>query len=109
MDKSLLYKLPKDILVELVCKNFDRLSVKELGEIYRKKCCKELNRYREILDKTYHAGKISIEYVKGVIHIDDASSDFTRKYIFLIYRWKTIVVKLSVLKVRNYYLFNFKK
>ena len=79
MDKSLLYKLPKDILVELVCKNFDRLSVKELGEIYQKKCCKELNRYREILDKTHRAGKINIEYVKGVIHIDDTSGDFYKE------------------------------
>ena len=79
MDKSLLYKLPKDILVELVYKNFDRLSVKELGVIYEKKCCKELNRFREILDKTHHAGKISIEYVKGIIHIDDASSDFYKE------------------------------
>ena len=79
MDKSLLYKLPKDILVELVYKNFDRLSVKELGVIYEKKCCKELNRYREILGKTYHAGKIRIECVRGVIHIDDTSGDFYKE------------------------------
>ena len=79
MDKSLLYKLPKDILVELVYKNFDRLSVKELGEIYENKCSKELNRFREILDKTHHAGKISIEYVKGLIHIDDTAGDFYKE------------------------------
>ena len=79
MDKSLLYKLPKDILVELVYKNFDRLSVKELGAIYQKKCCKELNRFREILDKTHHAGKFSIEYIKAVIHIDDTSGDFYKE------------------------------
>ena len=79
MDKVSLYKLPKDVLVELVCKNFDRLSVKELGAIYQKKCCKELNMYSEILDRTYYAGKISIEYVKGVIHIDDTSGDFYKE------------------------------
>ena len=79
MNKSILYKLPKDILVELVYKNFNNLSVKELGTIYKKKCCKELNKYREILDKTHHAGKISIEYVKGVIHIDDTSGDFYKE------------------------------
>ena len=46
MDKVWLYKFSKNILVEFVCKNFNNLSMKELGQLYREKCLKEMNKYR---------------------------------------------------------------
>ena len=46
MDRNLLYKIPKDILVELICKNFNNLSVKQFGDFYRDKCWKEMEKYR---------------------------------------------------------------
>ena len=60
MDKSLLYKLPKDVLVELVCKNFNNLSIKELAEILKNKCVDVSNFNNEILDKEYHIDDIRI-------------------------------------------------
>ena len=67
MDKVSLYKLPKDVLVEFVCKNFNNLSVKEFGQLYREKCLKEMNKYRGILDKSYSIGGFLVNYKKGGI------------------------------------------
>jgi hypothetical protein len=51
------------------------MSVKELSRIYQKKCSKELNRCREILEKKYTVVDIfELEYYKGVIYVD--SLDF---------------------------------
>ena len=38
MDKITLYQLPKDILIELVCKNFDNYTIEEITNILKKKC-----------------------------------------------------------------------
>lgn len=62
MDKVSLYKLPKDILVELVCKNFNNLSIQKLAEIYKNRCLDEMNKYREIL-KTYCIEDLQVEYM----------------------------------------------
>ena len=74
MDKNLLYTVPKDILVELVCKNFSNLSVEKLGEIYRNRCIDEINKIKEILT-TYHIKDLTVEYRGSFIHLD-ASEDF---------------------------------
>ena len=81
MDRNLLYKIPKDVLVELVCKNFNNLSIKELGQIYRDKCWKEMEKYRKILERSYFVSKsFRIEYRKGGIYIENLEfGDFYRE------------------------------
>ena len=53
MDKNILYKLPKDLLVELVCKNFDNVSCEQMLEIYQKKAENELIKKKEFLSKKH--------------------------------------------------------
>ena len=74
MDKNLLYTVPKDILVECVCKNFNNFSVEELGEIYRNRCIDEINKIKEILT-TYHIKDLRVQYRSGYIHLH-ASEEF---------------------------------
>ena len=83
MDKVSLYKIPKDILVELVCKNFSNFSVEELGEIYRNRCIDEINKIKEILT-TYHIKDLIVECRGDFIHLD-ASEDFHYEIDFLDY------------------------
>ena len=101
MDRNLLYKIPKDVLVELVCKNFNNLSIKELGQIYRDKCWKEMEKYRKILERSYFVGEsFRIEYRKGVIYIENLESgDFYREiYISKTLRWRMNMTNLYVFK-----------
>ncbi len=67
MDKNFLYKLPKDVLVELVCKSFNNISIKELGELYRNKCIDEIDKYKEILNKVYRIEDLKIIIGTGII------------------------------------------
>ena len=53
MDRNLLYKIPKDVLVELVCKNFKNMSIEDLGEIYKNKCLRVIRDYKKLL-KEHH-------------------------------------------------------
>ena len=69
MYKNTLYKLPKDILIELVCKIFDNISIKELGELYKKKCIDKIDKYKEILTNTYHIEDLEISFWRGVISV----------------------------------------
>ena len=68
MDKSFLYSLHKDVLVELICKSFDNISIKELGELYRNKCIDETDKYKEILTKTYRIEDLEVSFERGIIH-----------------------------------------
>ena len=83
MDKISLYKLSKDVLVELVCKNFNNLSVKEFGQIYRHKYSKEMNKYRDVLKKIYSIGNsLTIRYGKGIIYVEKSDVFYREIYIF---------------------------
>ena len=83
MDKVSLYKLAKDILVEFVCKNFNNLSVKEFGQLYREKCLKDMNKYRGILDKSYSIGRFLVNYKKGgIIYVAKYVGFYREIYIF---------------------------
>ena len=89
MNKNLLYKLPKDILVEFVCKNFNNLSVKEFGRLYREKCVKEMNKYGQLLDKSYSVGGFLVNYKKGgIIYVAKYVGFYRERYIFLTTEWK---------------------
>ena len=83
MDKNLLYTVPKDILVELVYKNFSNLSVEKLGEIYRNRCIDEINKIKEILT-TYHIKDLTVESRGGFIHLD-SSENFHYEIDFMDY------------------------
>jgi hypothetical protein len=50
---NMLYKIPKDILVELVCKSFDNLSYEEILTIFKSKAKSELQKKKEFLLKIH--------------------------------------------------------
>ena len=70
MDKVSLYKLPKDVLVELVCKNFKNISIEELGEIYKNKCLSAIGDYKKILKEHHYVGSFHIYHQRGDILIE---------------------------------------
>ena len=69
MDKLSLYKLPKDVLVELVCKNFKNMSIEDLGEIYKNKCLSAIGDYKKILNEHHYVDSFHI-YHRGNIYIE---------------------------------------
>ena len=56
MDKNLLYKLPKDILVDLIIKSYDfeKLSLEEVEKIHSSIHTKSMQKYLQELDKVRH-------------------------------------------------------
>ena len=70
MDKVSLYKLPKDVLVELVC----NISIEELGEIYKNKCLSAIEDYKNALKKHHYIDDFRVNQHRGDILIE--SKDF---------------------------------
>ena len=70
-----LHKLPKDILIEIIKKNFDfsKLSVEQVENIHseiskaaKKRYLNELNKNRKILETKYDGFDIEVKYWDGI-------------------------------------------
>ena len=70
MDRNLLYKIPKDVLVELVCKNFKNMSIEDLGEIYKNKCLSAIRDYKKILKEHHYVDSFHIYHQRRIIFIE---------------------------------------
>ena len=70
MNRITLSKLPKDILVEIVCKNFNNLNVEELCQIYNNRCMQEMDRYRKIIKSVYIVDDLHLKYREKFIYFD---------------------------------------
>ena len=109
MDKVCLYKLQKDILVEFVCKNFNNLSVKEFGQLYREKCLKEMNKYRQLLYKPYSIRGFLVNYKKGGIIYVAKYVGFYREIYILDNRMEDMYGNSSVFQNMSLLLVNIKQ
>ena len=109
MDKLWLYKFSKNILVEFVCKNFNNLSMKELGQLYREKCLKEMNKYRQLLYKPYSIRGFLVNYKKGGIIYVAKFVGFYREIYILDNRMEDMYGNSSVFQNMGLLLVNIKQ
>lgn len=97
MEKKLFYKLPKDILVDLLTKTFDfeKLSVEQVHELHTQIQDKTLDKYKKELDKSRNileskhnissiyisTGPLHLSYIKvGNLEINVRDNTYKHKF-----------------------------
>jgi hypothetical protein len=54
--------MPKDMLVEIICKEFERIEYGEFFELFKEKCKDELKRKKRTLHAEYFVSDVTIFY-----------------------------------------------